>query len=215
MEATNRKILKFNQGVDRYVSGPIARTYDFLLPDPVQFAIRRFFINLNQPVTLVNDVLQLEWKDAARTTGAFVVNSTVGLGGLFEPAEFIGLPRHRSDFGQTLALADVPSGPYLIVPFLGPANVRDGGGAIVDIFLRPTTWVLGFGTIAYVAMSGEALVTLETHHESLKNLEKSALDFYPVLRSAYYQDRVGNIWERREHRRSGAANTGSEAVQGP
>jgi phospholipid-binding lipoprotein MlaA len=202
MEASNRKVLKFNQGVDRYVTGPIAKGYDILLPDPIQFAIRRFFINVNQPVTLVNDALQLEWMDALKTTGAFVVNTTIGLGGLFEPGKSMGLPRHRSDFGQTLALADVPSGPYLMIPFLGPTNIRDGGGAIIDIFLRPATWALGFGAISYIAIGGETLVILETHHEGLKNLEKSALDLYPVLRSAFFQNRMGQIWDRREGRRS-------------
>ena len=202
IEGVNRRVLVFNQGVNRYLFTPISKAYDFVAPRAVKFAIRRFFSNLNAPVTLANDLIQLEWKDAAVTTGAFVVNSTVGIAGFFEPAAQIGLARHRSDFGQTLALANVSSGPYLVVPFMGPTNLRDGTGRLIDLFLRPATWFLGFGSFATLYSGSEAIVALETHQGDLNELEKSSVDFYPVLRSAYYQTRMAEIWDRREDRRS-------------
>ena len=147
-------------------------------------------------------MLQLEWKDAAITTGALLVNSTIGLAGLFEPGEKMGLPRHRSDFGQTLALAKFESGPYLMIPVMGPTNFRDGTGTVVDLFMRPASWFLGFGTISIISGTSEGIVILETHSRDLEELEKSSVDFYPVLRSAYYQTRTDEIWDRRQHRKS-------------
>jgi phospholipid-binding lipoprotein MlaA len=199
-EETNRNVLKFNWLVDRAVLRPLTKGIDLLIPDPIKLAIRRVFQNFNMPVTLVNDMLQLEWKDAAVISSAFVVNSTVGLGGLFEPAKEIGLPRHRSDFGQTLALAEVESGPYLVVPVVGPSTARDLSGSIVDLALRPTTWLF-FGVGGLIFAGSEGLVLLEEHHAGMRELERSSVDFYPVLKSAYYQNRVEQIGERREDRR--------------
>jgi phospholipid-binding lipoprotein MlaA len=133
------------------------------------------------------------------TVGAFAVNTTVGIGGLFEPGRKIGLPRHHSDFGQTLAMAEVPSGPYIVLPVLGPSTVRATTGTAVDFLMRPTTWFLPFATVFYY--SGEGVVTLEEHHASVRELERSAVDFYSVLRSAYYQNRIDEVWGRRENRR--------------
>lgn len=201
LEGANRKILRFNQGAHKWILDPVSRSYAFIMPKPARFAIRRFFENLNGPVTLVNDTLQLEWKDAGLTLGALAVNSTIGFFGFFAPGEQLGLPRHRSDFGQTLALADLQSGPYIVIPIMGPTNLRDGTGKIVDLFMRPASWFLGFGVISIVSGTSEGIVTLESHHLELKELENSSVDFYPVLRSAYYQNRMGEIWGRREHRR--------------
>jgi phospholipid-binding lipoprotein MlaA len=201
LEPANRKILQFNQFAMKWGINPISRGYAFLVPKQARFAVRRFFFNLNAPVTMVNDTLQLEWRDAGLTIGAFVINTTLGLGGLFAPAEKLGFPRHRSDFGQTLALADVESGPYLIIPIMGPTNIRDGSGKIVDLFMRPANWFMGFGVLSLLAGTGEGIVVLEAHRQDFAELEKSSVDFYPVLRSAYYQNRMGEIWDRRQDHR--------------
>ena len=199
LEESNRAVLKFNQGLDRVLLGPVVQFFGYVTPTQVKFALRRFFANLNSPVVTFNDLLQLEWKDAAVTVGGFAINSTVGIAGLFEPARKLGMPRHRSDFGQTLALAEVPSGPYLVVPVIGPSTARDTVGSIVDLMARPTTWFLPFGTLFYY--SGEGVVVLEEHHAGIRELERSSVDFYSVLRSAYYQNRVDQVWGRREGRR--------------
>lgn len=197
-EEPNRAIFGFNQGLDRFLLGPIASFFGYVTPNPVKRGLRNFFANLNSPVVVVNDVLQLEWKDAVVCIGAFVVNSTVGLVGFFEPAEHIGLPRHSSDFGQTLALAEVPSGPYLVLPITGPATARGTVGSVVDFFIRPNTWLFPLSNFYYYG--GEGVVTLEEHREELQELERSSVDFYSVLRSAYYQTRDDQIWGRRQDR---------------
>jgi phospholipid-binding lipoprotein MlaA len=198
-ERTNRNVLIFNELVDRSLVGPIIWFFGWVTPDQAKLALRRVFVNLNTPVVFTNDLLQLEWQDAGVTLGALVINSTVGLGGLFEPARRIGLERHRSDFGQTLTLAGVPSGPFLMVPVTGPTNVRDGMGTLIDVFLRPSTYIFGIGVLFYYG--GEGLVAMEEHHSKLSELKRSSVDFYPVLKSAYYQNRMDQIWSNREHRR--------------
>ena len=198
-ERTNRNVLKFNELLDTALVSPIIWFFGWVTPGQLKLGLRRVFVNLNTPVVFTNDLLQLEWQDAGVTLGAFVVNSTVGLGGLFEPAAKIGLERHRSDFGQTLTLAGVPSGPYLMVPVTGPTNVRDGAGTLIDVFLRPSTYIFGIGVLFYYG--GEGLVAMEEHHAKLGELKRSSVDFYPVLKSAYYQNRMDQIWSNREHRR--------------
>jgi len=211
-EPLNRGILRFNQAVDHWFFDPVTRAYQFAVPEPARRALRRVFLNLNSPPTLANDVLQLEWRDAGVTVGRFAINSTVGVVGLFDVAEDLGLPRHESDFGQTLRLAGVHSGPYLVLPILGPTNLRDGVGDVADSLFTPSTYFFGFGffgeTVLSQAPLAEQLVysgtsglsTREAHYDRLKALEESAVDFYAALKSAYYQNRQAEIWENRRHR---------------
>jgi len=199
-EKVNRKTFAFNRGFDRWLLYPAVRGYHFITPELLREGLRNFFRNINQSVVVVNDAFQLEWKDAGVTLGALVVNTTVGIGGLFEPAKHMGLPRHYSDFGQTLALAGARSGPYLIIPIAGPTTVRDGAGSLVDILLRPATWVFGVGTVVILYRGGEGFVVLEEHYEALRELERSSVDFYAVLHAAYSQDRMDKIWARRRDR---------------
>ncbi|MBW2272882.1 MAG: VacJ family lipoprotein [Deltaproteobacteria bacterium] len=199
-ENSNRKIFAFNRGFDRLLLYPVMRGYAFITPKFLRLGLRNFFRNINQPVVMVNDAFQLEWKDAGITVGALVVNTTVGIGGLWEPAKHMGMPRHYSDFGQTLALAGADTGPYMIIPIAGPTTVRDGAGALVDIFLRPATWVFGIGTVIILYRGGEGFVVLEEHYESIRELERSSVDFYAVLHAAYSQNRMERIWGRRRDR---------------
>jgi phospholipid-binding lipoprotein MlaA len=202
LEETNRAVFALNQGIDRFLLGPIASFFGYVTPGPLKLGLRNFFDNLNSPVVIINDVLQLEWKDAAVSLGAFVVNSTCGIVGLFEPAQHIGMPRHFSDFGQTLAIAQLPSGPYLVIPIAGPSTARGTVGSMVDLMMRPNTWILP--VTALFSSGGEGVVRLEEHQDELEELERSSVDFYSVLRSAYLQTREEQIWGRREHRRMDA-----------
>ncbi len=208
LESTNRGVFAFNRQIDKWILDPITKAYRAVVPKPVRHAFSRFFLNLGSTKTLVNDVLQLEWKDASITTGRFLVNSTVGVVGLFDVAAKIGLEPHESDFGQTLALAGVPSGPYLVIPVLGPANVRDGTGTIVDGFFQPTYYIIGpadllVGPTEILLYSGSSgLSTRDRHYLELKALEDSSVDFYAALRSGYYQQRIGAIWGRRHDHRT-------------
>jgi phospholipid-binding lipoprotein MlaA len=204
LETSNRGIFAFNRQVDRWVLDPLTKGYQFLFPKPVRQAISRVFLNLGSTKTIVNDLLQLEWKDAGVTTSRLVINTTVGLAGIFDVASRIGIERHESDFGQTLALAGTPSGPYIVLPVLGPANVRDGVGMVVDGFFQPTYYILGpadliIGPTEILIYSGSSGISRrDRHYAELKALEDSSIDFYAALRSGYYQDRIGQIWGRRD-----------------
>jgi phospholipid-binding lipoprotein MlaA len=202
-EETNRSIHTFNGGVDKWVLDPVTRAFGWLFPNPVKKGIRRFFSNLGEPATTVNNLLQLEWQDAGVSGSRFLINTTLGIGGFFDIAQYVGLEYHRSDFGQTLALAGTPSGAYLILPIFGPNNVRDGFGVLADITMHPLSWFLGPANfLIYGIYTGsQGLSTREHHMEQLDALRESSVDYYAVLRSAYYQNRVAEVWKRRQDRR--------------
>jgi phospholipid-binding lipoprotein MlaA len=200
LEGLNRAVFRFNLTADRWVIDPVARAYAFAVPDGVRRGIRRALANLNSPSVFVNDVLQLEPRAAGVTAARFVVNTTVGLLGTFDPAAPIGLEAHDADFGQTLALAGVPSGAYLILPVVGPTTVRDATGYLVDFLFRPATYVLTPGAqIVYTSIeqSSAGIAARDAHADALRALEAASIDFYAALRNAFYQDRVARIWARR------------------
>jgi phospholipid-binding lipoprotein MlaA len=215
LEGVNRGTFAFNRQLDRWVIDPVTRAYRFVVPAPARRAVRRALVNLDAPVTFVNDVLQLEPGDAAVTVTRFMLNTTVGVVGLFDVAAELDLEGHESDFGQTLALSGVASGPYLVIPLLGPNTLRDTAGWAVDMMFRPTTYLLtpggafflsGFtetGTQLVVTTLwqnsteiAEGFATREASGEALAALEASSVDYYAALRNAYYQNRTALIWRR-------------------
>jgi phospholipid-binding lipoprotein MlaA len=196
-ERTNRSMLNFNQGLSRYVFDPMIRGYRFVMPEPGRQGIRRAFANFKTPSTLVNDLLQLRFKDAAQTLGRFILNTTLGIGGFYDVGIEAGWVHHESDFGQTLGRLGVGAGPYLVVPVMGPNTIRDGFGGIVDLFFQPLTYLVGpVQSIAVGASSG--FTTLDARNAALKALEESSVDYYAALRSAYLQSRAAHI--RRDER---------------
>lgn len=199
-EKFNRGVLAVNSVVDRFLMDPVTVVYRFILPERARRSVGRFFDNVNSTQTLVNDVFQLEWRDAGMTTARLLVNSTAGIGGLFDPATRWGLEGHVSDFGQTLAIAGAPSGPYFMLPLLGPSNIRDGLGLGVDAIFHPTFFLLG-GTDVLFFSGSSGLTERARHYEELKALQESSIDYYAALRSGYYQNRQSEIWSRREDRR--------------
>lgn len=128
LEPLNRKVFAFNEVTDRVLIRPVARGYDRVVPDPVKTGVSNFFDNLSTPIWVLNHLLQGEFAHAGRQTGRFLMNSTFGLGGVLDPAERNGLPRNRARFDQTFGKWGVPSGPYLVVPFLGPNTPRSALG---------------------------------------------------------------------------------------
>ena len=203
LEGLNRLTFRLNMRLDHWVFDPITRAYAFVVPPPGRLAVRRVLANLNAPAVFVNDVLQIEPVDAAVTVSRFAINTTVGLVGVFDVAQRVGLAAHESDFGQTLALCGVPSGPYIMFPVFGPSTARDGTGYLVDFFFRPYVYFLGPGAIVFFTPIHEGSVGIserEEHAEELHALESSSMDFYATLRSAYTQDRTARIWARRENR---------------
>ncbi|MFN8640342.1 MAG: VacJ family lipoprotein [Candidatus Binatia bacterium] len=205
MEGSNRKALWVDQQLDRWLIDPLVRTYQFIVPPPARRAVRRFSLNINSVSILINDLLQREWGDASVTTQRLVINSTVGIGGLFDPAAAIGMERHHSDFGQTLALVGVDSGPYLVLPLFGPSNMRDAGGTVVDFFMQPMLYVLPITELfVYEGSLGlsSGLAARDAYSEGIAALRSSSVDYYSALRNAYYQTRTAEIWDRRDVHRA-------------
>jgi phospholipid-binding lipoprotein MlaA len=204
-EDANRRTHEFNRNLDRWILRPVTDAYAENIPDRTKLSVLNFFNNLSEPSTFLNDLLQREWDDAAIAFSRFLLNTTIGVAGLFDPAGAVfDMSGHNSDFGQTLALAGVPSGPYLVLPVMGPNNLRDSTGLIVDLFLRPTFWLLGPAEyIIYTSLqgTGHGIALREQHARSINALEDSSIDFYSSLHNAYGQSREASIWQRRESHR--------------
>ncbi len=191
-EGFNRGVFAFNDVVDRYMLGPVAAGYGWIVPDPAKRAVRNMFANAMSPAVFANDVLQLEFRDAGITLSRLIANSTMGIGGLFDVANNMGLPAHPADFGQTLYSYGVDSGPYLVLPLLGPSTARDGVGQGVDLLLHPFTYFLS--TPVNMGITGSrAIVRREEIREPLEEMRESSLDFYAALRSAWRQDRAAQL----------------------
>lgn len=196
-EGGNRKVFAFNQAIDTMFFTPIMKGYRFVVPGIARKGIQQAFQNFNSPSILVNDLLQLRFRDAGITFGRLVLNSFMGFGGLLDPATDAGLPYHDADFGQTLGAWGSPSGPYLMLPVLGPSTVRDGFGDLIDLAFQPLTYVLWPAQImlqVYIG-GGSGLAALDASYDKVNALEESSIDFYAALRSAYLQNRRAIIAE--------------------
>jgi phospholipid-binding lipoprotein MlaA len=193
-EPVNRQVFKVNHGFDRVLVDPISRAYAFVVPKVARRAIRRVFVNLNSPAVMVNDLLQLSPKQAGVTGARFLINSTVGLAGLWDAAARVGVEGHQTDFGITLAKYGVRSGPYLVLPLVGPTTARDAFGDLVDLLLLPQTWFIGPITWVFAAyQGGEGFTLRDLHRDTLRALEESSVDFYVAMRFAYLSNRASEI----------------------
>ena len=194
-EGFNRRMFAVNDAVDGALIVPAARAYRAVTVKKQRKGIRNFLANARTPVIFVNDLLQGEFKRAGTTMGRFVVNTTIGFGGMGDPAERLGLEQHSEDFGQTLAVWGAPSGPYLVLPFFGPSTLRDGFGAGVDTAIDPLTWVRtdAASLTRYTRAGVTALSLREPLIEPLAQIEENSLDFYSSVRSFYFQSRQREI----------------------
>lgn len=194
-EPTNRVIFSGNQWVDRNALQPVARAYQDSVPGGIRNVVRNFGQNLQQPFVLANDVLQGNMSRAWNTTQRFVVNSTVGGAGLFDVASDWDLPPHDADFGQTLGVWGVGSGPAVQLPLLGPSNLRDTAGTVVGLFGNPVSYVPGMGPVHAVSRGLDAVDSRARLLTTTDDLEKNSVDYYATLRSLYAQDRTAFIEE--------------------
>jgi phospholipid-binding lipoprotein MlaA len=198
----NRRVFDFNEGFMRRVMRPISRGYQAVTPKFVREMLNRGFDNLEGPVIFANDVMQVDPCRAGRTLGRFLLNSTVGIAGLFDVAAEMGIPRHNTDFGETLGRYGVRSGSYFMLPVLGPSTARDTFGEVVDTGLRPEIWLLG-GFPSLAVSGGDGLSTYDIQVERLDALRATSVDFYAALRSAYLMDRDARIEQLRSAGRCG------------
>ena len=187
LEPINRVIFEFNEVVDDNILEPVAKGYKYVTPDPVERGISNFFSNLGEINTIANDLLQLKFQQAAKDSLRFVVNSTIGVLGVFDVATTLGLSKNKEDFGQTLGFWGVPNGPYLVLPFLGPSSFRDAPGAFVDYELSPVE------QLHHEERQALRLINIiETRAKLLratKILDTAAKDKYIFIRESYLQKR--------------------------
>jgi phospholipid-binding lipoprotein MlaA len=186
-EGFNRDMYAVHDSVDRTVLEPVARGYRAVTPGPVRTGVRNFLRNLRSPVTFVNDLLQGEVERAGVTFVRFGVNTTLGMAGLLDPATSMGMERHDEDFGQTLAVWGVQSGPYIFVPVLGPTTLRDGAGRVIDMAFDPLTWAEGDNVGAWRGARGAAtgVSAREQVIETVDDIRRDSVDPYVTIRTTY------------------------------
>jgi phospholipid-binding lipoprotein MlaA len=187
LETVNRSVYAFNDGLDKAVLRPAARGYKAVVPQPIQTGVSNFFANAKYPVTLVNNLLQGKFKATLSDTARFTLNTTLGLGGILDPATAAGLDVNDEDFGQTLGKWGVPPGPYLVLPLLGPYTLRDGIGSLADDFAEPRAYLEDDST-------RWTLWAADKFERRVRLLEADAVldragDPYSFVRSAYLQRR--------------------------
>jgi phospholipid-binding lipoprotein MlaA len=194
-ESTNRQVFEFDTKLDDAVLLPTAKAYVAVVPEPARDGIHNFLLNLDLPITFANDILQGDPDNAAKTFARFTMNSTFGVGGLFDVASTAGLPPRPEDFGITLGKWGVAEGPYIVLPFLGPDPPRDATGQVVDIFLDPTTYIRLRDHFWYgVARDGLEIIDLRSRNiGTLEGLERESIDYYASVRSLYRQRRNNAI----------------------
>lgn len=183
-ENINRKVFVFNDHVDNYVAEPISNAYKWVTPQFVQTGIFNFFNNLKNINVVLNDVFQAKFEQGAQDSGRFLMNTTVGLAGLFDVAKHVGWEQNEEDFDQTLAVWGVPQGSYLVIPFLGPTTSRGIPGSVFDTAANPATYV-GW-PVQLVSM----LNTRANAEGALKFIDEAALDPYVFTRESYLQWRT-------------------------
>lgn len=186
-ERTNRAVYRFNDGLDRHIARPLAKGYVKVTPRPVRTGVSNFFQNLFYPTVIVNDLLQGKLKSFGGDTARLVVNTTLGIGGLFDPATQMGLPAGDEDFGQTLGKWGVPTGPYVVLPLIGPSNVRDTVGFAGDWFTDPKNYVRN--DYVSLGLTGASLIDLRAELLATDDVLARAYDPYVFVRNAYLQRR--------------------------
>ena len=192
LEGLNRTVYKFNDVVDKVALKPVAQGYQAITPTPVQTGVSNFFKNIFDVVTLVNELFQFKFKQAANTTGRVALNTTVGVLGIFDVHSKSGGTRTKEDFGQTLGYYGVDSGAYLVLPIIGPSSTRDGIGFVTDaLFFDPVSYI-NDDTSRYITT---AVLIVDKRAELLDdtNIRDQAFDPYAFMRDSYMQYRENQV----------------------
>ncbi len=190
-EGFNRGSFEFNRGLDKAIVRPIAKAYHYVTPDLLEQGIENIVTNLSYPVTIVNLLLQGKFEDFGEALGRFVLNSTFGVAGLFDPATIEGIPRHDEDFGQTFAVWGWKDSPFLMLPFLGPSTLRDGIGLVPEFYTDGVS-IASSEFDRYEPLVAD-LLTLRVNLFDLDDDLNEAADPYLLVRDAYMQSREFDI----------------------
>jgi phospholipid-binding lipoprotein MlaA len=198
LEPTNRAIFDFDQFLDKNLLRPVAVAYRDNVPEPAQRGIHNLLSNLGEPMIFANDVLQANPSNAWNTVQRFVVNSTVGVAGIFDVASGWGLPYHSADLGQTFGVWGIPDGPYLVLPLFGPSSPRDAVGLGATIYADPIGNIAannGASVVNYITAGSNAVDQRSRSVQTLDDIERTSLDFYAAIRSLYRQRRAADVRE--------------------
>ena len=194
-EPFNDKMFTFNRQLDRFVIKPIATAWDFVLPDSIQRSLKNAFDNLAVVRRLVNNVLQAKWNGAGREAARFTINSTIDMAGLVDIAkDGFGIEQSDEDTGQTFGVWGMGPGPYLILPFLPPMDVRDGIGMAIDGAMNPLNYFIPLGATAGIYVTS-AINERSLNLDKYERVEESVVDLYSAVRNAYLQRRAAAIKE--------------------
>lgn len=196
MEGFNRAMFSLNDALDQALMRPVAKGYRAVVPQLARDGVRNFLRNLRSPINIANQVLQGDVEGAAHDLSRMVINTSIGIGGLFDVAKDTGLEYEQEDFGQTMATWGVGHGAYMILPFFGPSSVRDGIGIAVDVYADPVRLYLhntdqNEWYYARVALTG--LDKREELLDVLDDLRRNSIDYYAAMRSAYHQRREAMV----------------------
>jgi phospholipid-binding lipoprotein MlaA len=194
LEGLNRAVYRFNEGLDKAVIKPLAEGYQAITPAPVNRGITNFFNNLDDVASAANNLLQLKLGRAASDVGRVAINTTIGVGGFFDVASNMDLPRYGEDFGQTLGTWGFEPGAFIVLPVLGPSSVRDGIGLVADWYLDPITYVED-DTVRWSIRGLEIVDKRADLLGASRVLEQAALDPYVFMRDAYLQRRRSKVYD--------------------
>ena len=194
-EGYNRGMFAFNEAVDKVLIKPIAQGYEFIFPEPIRILVTNLFSNLSDVVIGVNDLLQGRGEQAFNDFGRFVINTTLGFGGLFDVAGNAGWYKSENDFGVTFGRWGIQPGPYFVLPIVGPNDVRDTFGLIANVAANPLTFVVKDPTAYYTAWGVNFINQRANLFPAEKIIEEAATDKYSYLRDAYMQNRLNLIYD--------------------
>ncbi len=195
-ESLNRGTFAFNLKFDEYFLSPLAKGYRYIFPSEIRTGVRNFLSNLTEPWTSINAALQGDFKNTGNTIARFLINSTIGILGVFDVATEIGFEKQKEDLGQTLAVHGVGPGPYLVIPFLGPSTLRDALGKVTSLYADPVTLALERNDKdqwIWIGMALKGIDFREQNLEKIDNLNATSVDFYATLRSLYLERRSSMI----------------------
>ena len=190
----NRGTQTFNDNLDKAILKPMAKGYQWITPEFVSEGVTNFFSNINDIGVTINGLLQFKLAQSGMDASRFLINTTAGVGGFFDVAKMIDLPKHKEDFGQTLGVWGVPSGSYLVLPFFGSSSPRDAVGLVGDALFNPLTYVSVFGGAAFnAATAGGRVLNVTDKRANLMSTEKvideGSVDRYDFIKNSYEQNR--------------------------
>ena len=197
LEPINRAVFSFNNAVDIILFEPVAKVYRFVFPEIIRDSVRNFMLNLRTPLTFAHNILQGDFDDAGVSAGRFLMNTTVGVGGLFDVATKQGLEYEREDLGQTLGRWGVGHGFYIVLPLIGPSSLRDSVGLVGDGLATPVFWYAYNDAnrewVYYTRGGLEAVDERARLIDTIADLRKNSVDYYVAIRSIYGQKRYSLV----------------------